>query len=46
MVGYFYASMNVITTYTKKNTKKPGTGKVSDILYIQDNKPSLTGKAF
>jgi hypothetical protein len=25
MVGYFYASMNVITTYTKKNTKKPLT---------------------
>ena len=26
MVGYFYAFMNVITTYTKKNTKNPGNG--------------------
>jgi hypothetical protein len=27
MVGYFYASMSVITTYTKKNTKKPRNGE-------------------
>jgi hypothetical protein len=27
MVGYFYASMNVITTYTKKNTKKSQNGE-------------------
>jgi hypothetical protein len=27
MVGYFYASMSVITTYTKKNTKKHLTGE-------------------
>jgi hypothetical protein len=27
MVGYFYAIMSVITTYTKKNTKKPLDGE-------------------
>ena len=27
MVGYFYAFMSVITTYTKKNTKKTLTGE-------------------
>jgi hypothetical protein len=27
MVGYFYASMSVITTYTKKNTKKTRNGE-------------------
>jgi hypothetical protein len=27
MVGYFYAQMSVITTYTKKNTKKLRNGE-------------------